>query len=73
MIRRFSRTVAAERTDGSPAAALRAVWPWRSANVMTTETVKLMKVFPLPEPDIILIIVPFNSHLSWHIVSYVCK
>lgn len=50
--------MAAEKTDGTLAAALQAAWSWLSANVMTTKTVKLTKVFPLPEPDIILIIVP---------------
>lgn len=49
------------------------VWPWSRANIMTTTTVKLIKVFPLPEPDIITDNCPVISHLPWHILPYVCK
>lgn len=65
--------MAAERSDDTLVIALQAGWPWSSANVMTTKTVILMKVSLSPEPDIITDNCPLISHLSWHIVPYVCK
>lgn len=48
--------------------ALQAGWPWRAASVMT-----LMKVFLLPDPDIVTDNCPLMSHLTWHMDPYVCK
>lgn len=53
--------------------ALQAGWPWRAANVMTSENVILMKVFLLPDPDIVTDNCPLMSHLTWHMDPYVCK
>lgn len=68
-----SSNTAPERADDTLAIAVHAGWPWSTASVMTSKTVILMKVFPLPDPDIVPDNCPLISLLTCHMDPYVCK